>query len=141
MSKECVNPASLFSGLKYGFSQIVTIDGGRTVYLSGQPPSDPQEQIVGTTRSEQMRQSLRNIQLAIKAIGGSLQDIVSLRIYMVDYDPDKEINVIADGLKKFFADGNPPATTWIGISSLAVKGWLIEIEAIAVLESLPTMTK
>lgn len=134
MSKEYVNPASLFSGLNYGFSQIVTSVGGRTVYLSGQTPFNAEEQIVGTTRQEQMRQALRNIQSAMEAIGGSLKDIVSLRIYMVDYDPDKEINVIADGLKEFFADGNPPATTWIGISSLAVKGFLIEIEATAVLE-------
>lgn len=134
MPKECVNPASLFSGLKYGFSQIVTSVGGRTVYLSGQTPFNAQEQIVGTTRSQQMRQALRNIQSAMEAIGGSLQDIVSLRIYMVDYKPDEEIDVIVDGLKEFFTDGNPPATTWIGISALAVKDFLIEIEATAVLE-------
>ncbi|NJK49574.1 RidA family protein [Candidatus Gracilibacteria bacterium] len=134
MPKECVNPESLFSGLKYGFSQIVTSGGGRTVYLSGQTPFNAQEQIIGTTRSEQMRQCLRNIQSAMEAIGGSLKDIVSLRIYMVNYDPDTEIDVIADGLKEFFADGNSPATTWIGISSLAVKGFSIEIEATAVLE-------
>jgi enamine deaminase RidA (YjgF/YER057c/UK114 family) len=134
MSKEYVNPATLFSSLKYGFSQIVTSVGGRTVYLSGQTPFNAQEQTVGTTRSEQMGQALRNIQAAMEAIGGSLKDIVSLRIYMVDYNPDEEINVIADGLKEFFVDGNPPATTWIGISSLAVKDFLIEIEAMAVLE-------
>ncbi len=134
MAKEYVNPASLFSGLKYGFSQIVTSIGGRTVYLSGQTPFNAKEQIVGATRQEQMHQALKNIQSAMETIGGSLKDIVSLRIYMVDYKPDEEINVIADGLKAFFADGNPPATTWIGISSLAVKDFLIEIEATAVLE-------
>lgn len=134
MSKEYINPAALFSSLKYGFSQIVTSVGGRTVYLSGQTPFNAEEQIVGTTRSEQMRQALRNIQSAMEAVDGSLKDIVSLRIYMVDYKPDEEINVIVDGLKEFFADGNPPATTWIGISSLAIKDFLIEIEAMAVLE-------
>lgn len=71
MSKEYVNPVSLFSGMKYGFSQIVTSVGGRTVYLSGQTPFNAEEQIVGTTRSEQMRQALRNIQSAMEAIGGS----------------------------------------------------------------------
>lgn len=134
MSKECVNPTSLFSSSKYGFSQIVTSVGRQTVYLSGQTSFNAQEQIVGTTRSEQMRQCLSNIQSAMEAIGGSLRDIVSLRIYMVDYDPDKEIDVIVNGLKEFFANDNPPTTTWIGISSLAVKDFLIEIEAIAVLE-------
>lgn len=134
MSQDYINPASLFPSLKYGFSQIVTSQGGRTVYLSGQTPWNAKEQIVGTTRREQMRQSLKNIQSAMEAVGGSLKDIVSLRIYMVDYKPDEEINVIVNSLKEFFPDGNPPATTWIGISSLAVKDYLIEIEATAVLE-------
>ncbi len=134
MSKEYINPASLFASLKYGFSQIVTSTSGRTVYLSGQTPFNTEEQIIGTTRREQMRQSLGNIQSAMEAVGGSLKDIVSLRIYMVDYKPDEEINGIVDSLKEFFPNDHPPATTWVGISSLAVKGFLIEIEAIAVLE-------
>ncbi len=104
------------------------------MYLSGQTPWNAKEQIVGTTRREQMRQSLKNIQSAMEAVGGSLKDVVSLRIYMVDYKPDEEINVIVNSLKEFFPDGNPPATTWIGICSLAVKDYLIEIEATAVLE-------
>lgn len=53
---------------------------------------------------------------------------------MVRYDPDTEGSAIADGLKEFFPGDSPPATTWIGVSSLAVKEFLIEIEAIAVLE-------
>lgn len=134
MPKEHINPSSLFPSLKYGFSQIVTSQGGRTVYLSGQTPWTAEEKIVGSNRREQMRQCLKNIQTALGTIGGSLKDIVSLRIYMVDYKPDEEIDVIVDGLKEFFPGDNPPATTWIGISSLAVKGYLIEIEATAVLE-------
>lgn len=134
MSKEYINPPSLFPSLKYGFSQIVASTSGRTVYFSGQTPFDANEQIIGTTRREQMRQSLRNIQSAVEAAGGTLKDLVSLRIYLVDYKPDAEINEIVDGLKEFFPEDYSPATTWIGISSLAVKGFLIEIEATAVLE-------
>lgn len=134
MPKEYTNPASLFDSLKYGFSQIVTSTSGRTVYLSGQTPFDVEENIIGTTRREQMQQSLRNIQLAVESVGGSLKDIVSLRIYMVDYKPDEEISEIVDSLKEFFPNAHPPATTWIGISALAVKGFLIEIEATAVLD-------
>jgi len=134
MPKEHINPSSLFPSLKYGFSQIVTSQGGRTVYLSGQTPSNAEEKVVGTSRREQMQQCLRNVQTALETVGGSLKDVVSLRLYMVNYNPDEEVDVIADGLKEFFPGDNPPATTWIGISSLAVKDFLIEIEAIAVLE-------
>lgn len=134
MPKEHINPSSLFPSLKYGFSQIVTSQGGRTVYLSGQTPLNAEEKVVGTSRREQMQQCLRNVQTALETVGGSLKDVVSLRLYMVNYNPDEEVNVIADRLKEFFPGDNPPATTWIGISSLAVKDFLIEIEAIAVLE-------
>jgi 2-iminobutanoate/2-iminopropanoate deaminase len=134
MPKEHINPSSLFSGLKYGFSQIVTAQGSRTVYLSGQVAFDPQENIIGTNRKEQMQQALKNVKSALAEVGGSLSDVVSLRLYMVDYDPDTEGNVIAEVLKEFFPGDSPPATTWLGISTLAVRGLLIEIEAIAVLE-------
>ena len=36
MPKEIINPPELFDSLQYGFSQIVTSSGGKTVYLSGQ---------------------------------------------------------------------------------------------------------
>lgn len=133
MPKEYINPKTLFPSLKYGFSQIVTSQGGRTIYLSGQTPWNVEEKIIGTTRQEQARQSLKNLQMAIEAVGGTLKDIVSLRIYMVDYQPEVDAEAIANELKAFFPE-NPPATTWIGISALAVKDFLIEIEATAVLE-------
>ncbi len=134
MPKEHINPSSLFPSVKFGFSQIVTTQGGRTVYLSGQTPFNAEEKVVGTNRREQMQQCLRNVKTALESVGGSLKDVVSLRIYMVNYDPDTEVNAIAKGLKEFFPGDYPPATTWIGVSSLAVKDFLIEIEAIAVLE-------
>ena len=134
MPKEYINPSSLFPSVKYGFSQIVTSQGGRTVYLSGQAAYDAEENVIGTNRQEQMRQCLKNIQTALETVGGSINDVVSLRLYMVDYNPNEDGNVITEGLKEFFHGDNPPATTWIGISSLAVKDFLIEIEAIAVLE-------
>ena len=134
MPKEHINPSSLFPSLKFGFSQIVTTQGGRTVYLSGQAPFNAEEKVVGTNRTEQMQQCLRNVKTALEEVGGSLNDVVSLRIYMVNYDADTEGDVIAEVLKEFFPGDRPPATTWIGVSSLAVKDFLIEIEATAVLE-------
>lgn len=134
MPKEYINPSSLFPSLQYSFSQIVISQGGRTVYLSGQTPYNAEEKVIGSNRREQMQQCLKNIQTALETVGGSLKDVVSLRIYMVKYDPDTENMAIADCLKEFFPGDSPPATTWIGVSSLAVKDFLIEIEAIAVLE-------
>ncbi|MDJ0719902.1 MAG: RidA family protein [Prochloraceae cyanobacterium] len=134
MPKKYINPSSLFPSVKYGFSQIVTTSGGRTVYLSGQTAFNAEEKVVGTNRTEQMQQCLRNVKIALEAVSGSLEDVVSLRIYMVNYNPDTEGYEISQVLKEFFPNSGPPATTWIGISTLAHKDCLIEIEAIAVLE-------
>ncbi|WP_186375791.1 RidA family protein [Hyella patelloides] len=124
----------MFPSIKFGFSQIVTTQGGRTVYLSGQAPFNAEEKVVGTNRREQMQQCLKNVKTALEAVGGSLKDVVALRIYLVNYNPDTEGNTITEVLKEFFPGDHPPTTTWIGISTLAVKDFLIEIEATAVLE-------
>ena len=134
MTKKYINPSTLFSSLKYGFSQIVTTNGSRTVYLSGQAAFDAEENIVGTNHKSQMQQCLKNIKTALQAVDGSLDDVVNLRICLVDYNPDQDGDGVTEVLKEFFPQNRLPTATWLGISTLAVKGLLIEIEATAVLE-------
>ena len=78
-------------------------------------------------------QAHSNVQLAVGAGGGSLADIVSLRIYIVDYMPESA-SAISDARKEFFPGKLKPASTWIGVSCLASPELLIEIEATAVVD-------
>jgi enamine deaminase RidA (YjgF/YER057c/UK114 family) len=134
MPKKHINPNSLFPSLEHGFSQVVAASGGTTVYISGQTAWDSHKQIIGgRDLAQQTRQALRNIETSIGAAGGSLADIVSLRIYMVDYKR-AQADAIGRVLREFFPGQECPASTWIGVSALAVPDFLIEIEAIAVLE-------
>ena len=127
------NPDSLFGSLEYGFSQIVAANGGKTVYISGQTAWDTQRQIIGgTDLAQQARQSLRNVQAAVEAVGGTLTDVVALRIYIVNYKPE-QADAVGGALREFFPKEKRPASTWIGVSTLAVPEFLIEIEATAVL--------
>src|SRR5947207_15138401 len=90
MPKEYINPDSLFGSLEYGFSQIVAATGCKTIYISGQTAWDAQRQIIGgTDLGQQARQALRNVQAAVEAVGGTLADLVALRIYIVNYRPDQ----------------------------------------------------
>lgn len=133
MPKEHLNPETLFPSLPSGFSQIVAARGGKTVYLSGQTAWDARKQIVGGQNlGEQARQALRNVRTAMAAAGGTLADVVSLRIYVVGYKPE-DADAISNALREFFPE-RPPASTWLGISALAVADFLIEIEATAVIE-------
>ena len=134
MPKEHVNPTTLFPSLPHGFSQIVVASGGKTVFISGQTAWDAQRRIVGgTSLLEQARQALRNVEVAIEAAGGSLQDVAALRIYIVDFQPENAA-AVGTALREFFSTERPPASTWIGVSALAVPDFLIEIEATAVLD-------
>jgi enamine deaminase RidA (YjgF/YER057c/UK114 family) len=88
MPKEYTN--SLFRSLEYGFSQIVAANGGKIVYISGQTAWDAQRQIIGGTElAQQARQALHNVQAAVEAVGGTLADVVALRIYIVNYRPEQ----------------------------------------------------
>ena len=132
MPKEHVNPATLFPSVQHGFSQVVIASGGRTVFVSGQVAWDANKQVVGRTLGEQTRQALRNVRAAVEAAGGGLADIVALRIYIV-HEAMPDLGGVGNALRETF-ETNPPASTWIGVSALAVPDFLIEIEATAVLD-------
>jgi enamine deaminase RidA (YjgF/YER057c/UK114 family) len=132
-TKHYLNPKELFPSLQYGFSQIVTVQGGTTVYR--QVAWNEQQQIVGgDDLGAQTRQALRNIDVAMQAAGGSLADVVSLRIYIVKEKLAVIDHHLSAALKEFFPAERAPATTWVGVYALANNDFLIEIEAIGSIE-------
>ena len=134
MPKEYVNPDSLFPNLPYAFSQIVIAAGRKMVFISGQTAWDERKYIVGgDSVLEQARQAFRNLTKAMESAGGTLKDIVALRIYIVDYQAECG-TAVGTVLREVFSSQNPPASTWIGVSALADPEFLIEIEATAVLD-------
>jgi len=134
MPKEYLNPNSLFSSLPHGFSRVVIATGRKMVFISGQTAWDARKNIVGgESVLEQARQAFRNLETAMEAAGSTLKDVVALRIYVVDYQAESG-TAVGTALREFFSPENPPASTWIGVSALAVPEFLIEIEATAVLD-------
>ena len=90
MPKEYLNPNSLFSSLPHGFSQVVIASGRKMVFISGQTAWDIRKYIVGgDSVLEQARQAFRNLETAMEAAGGTLKDVVVLRIYVVDYGRER----------------------------------------------------
>ena len=134
MPKEYINPNSLFPSLPHGFSQVVIATGKKMVFISGQTAWDARKKIVGgDSVLEQARQAFRNLEKAMEAAGGTLKDIVALRIYVMDYQAESG-TAVGTALREFFPQDNPPASTWIGVSALAAPEFLLEIEATAVLD-------
>jgi 2-iminobutanoate/2-iminopropanoate deaminase len=134
VSKTYLNPSALFPSQQYGFSQAVATLGKTTVYVSGQVGWNAAQQIIGPADlGVQARQALQNIEVAVAAAGGRRSDIVSLRLYIVS-DHIHKAQSVREALLDFFPAQNLPTSTWIGVSALASKDFLIEIEAVAVLE-------
>jgi enamine deaminase RidA (YjgF/YER057c/UK114 family) len=134
MPKEHINPDTLFPSVPHGFSQVIATRGGKTIYISGQTAWDAEKRLVGgNSLAKQAKQALQNVRHAVEAAGGSLADVVALRLYVVNYRP-ADANSLGGVLREFFPGVHPPTSTWIGVSSLAVEDFLIEIEAVAVVE-------
>ncbi len=131
MPKSYLNPKSLFSSQQYGFSQIVVSRGGAAVYISGQVGWDT-EQNIGDRDDlkSQTMCALQNIEKAVIAAGGTRNDVVSLRIYIVG-EWIHNAGAVRESLLSFFDSNRLPTSTWIGVQALASRDFLIEIEAIA----------
>ena len=132
MAKQTVNPSTLFRSIDHGFSQVAVARGTKIIFVSGQTAWDANKKIVGATLAEQARQALHNVEVAIEAAGGTIDDVMSLRIYVVE-SARQDLGVVGAALRLAFPN-DPPTSTWIGVSFLASADFLIEIEATALID-------
>jgi len=133
MSITRINPPTLWDSAPVGFSQVVVADGRRTVYCAGQVAWDTERQIGAADLGQQARLALANVERALAAAGGTLRDVVSLRIYIAG-DHIRQATPLRQALLAAFDDDSRPAMTWIGVAALANPDFIVEIEATAVLD-------
>jgi enamine deaminase RidA (YjgF/YER057c/UK114 family) len=126
-----INPPALYDSVQYGFSHATLQEGGRTLYMAGQVGWNAQCEVVGEgDLAAQTRQSLDNLHAVLAAAGGTPENIVSLRTYVVNHSPDK-LGVVLKEVGAFFGSSTPPPNTFIGVAALALPPFLVEIEAVA----------
>jgi len=131
--KEHLSPPELFSTRGLGFTHVVTSAPGKTIHVSGQTAWNAERKIVGgDDLGQQAQQALRNLRTALEAAGATPRDVVFTRVFLVNYRPEYAA-VLSPLLEQFYAGGPPPGSTWLGVQALAVPGFLIEIEATAVI--------
>lgn len=103
------------------------------IFLSGQVAWDAQPNLIGgTDLKAQTLQALRNVEKALEVAGATLANIVTMRLFIVDYASQKA-QQIREALNIVFAEQPLPTCTW-GAMALADEDFLIEIEATAVIE-------
>ncbi|WHT22024.1 RidA family protein [Crossiella sp. CA-258035] len=131
MSQERVNPPELAK--PSGFSHAVVTTGSRVVHLAGQTALDADGKVVGGDVVGQFRQALGNLLVALRAAGGSADQLASLTVYLTDIDDykrrAKEIGVVWREL----VGGSYPAMAAVGVSRLWDREAVVELQGVAVL--------
>lgn len=130
--KKRANSKQVFSGTEWesfaGYSRAVK-DGNR-IYVSGTTATHGDQMIGGSDPAAQTHFIIDKIEGAISALGGTLNDVVRTRIFVNDIEQWEPV-ARAHGLR--FKDINPANT--LVEAKLVGKGYLVEIEAEAVLVS------
>jgi enamine deaminase RidA (YjgF/YER057c/UK114 family) len=132
MTLKRVNPKRMYDSVQFGFSHAVESTGARTLHLAGQVAWDDAGELVGPDDlARQAAQAFRNLKEVLAECGMTPADVVRLRTYVVDYSPDK-LPVLGAAINDFYGGGTPAANTLLGVASLAMPDFLIEVEATAV---------
>ena len=112
-----------------GFSPVTR--AGNTVYVSGQVASDAQGNVVGKGDARaQTEQCFKNIEAALTAAGAGMDDLTKITCFLVNGD---DYSAYASVRKSLFPENGPSSST-VMISALVSPDYLVEVEAIAVVE-------
>jgi 2-iminobutanoate/2-iminopropanoate deaminase len=117
------------------YSPAVVTKGGKTVWLAGVTTlNDEQGKSLAGDIEGQTRFIFREIERNLKKVGGKLDDIVDMTVYLTDARNGPEFSKV----RKEVFPNNKPASSQITVSALALPGFLIEIQCIAVIGDEPT---
>ncbi|WP_027583286.1 RidA family protein [Bradyrhizobium sp. Ai1a-2] len=132
MPRKTLQPAELFASRPWGFSQVVISEPGHVVNIAGQVAWNAEGKSNAEGLEGQFRQTLKQVIIAVEAAGGQAEDIQTLRLYIRNFVPGTDADIIAKVLVDVFGDVSPPASSWIGVQALAQPDYLIEVEAMAI---------
>jgi len=126
--KTAYQPAGVWR--TFGCNSMALVAGtGRQVLLSGQVAWDEQRRVVGVgDMGAQTEQTLRNIKASLAAVGGTMDDIVSLLTHVTTLEG---LEAIHDVRASFFSEPYP-GSTLIQVTALVHPDLLLEITATAI---------
>ena len=132
MTLELINPEDLPTPEAY--THVVVATGARLVFVAGQEPEDERGNLVGAgDLALQARQVFANVGRALAAAGARPDQVTKITIFVVGYRRER-LKVIDEARAALFGE-HKPADTLVGVEALSRPEFLIEVEAVAVTES------
>ena len=103
------------------------IQVGDTLYVSGQIAVDASGNVVGEGDCEaQTRQVMSNIQAVVKAVGGSMGNVVKITCFLTDVANFPAYSKV----RAETFPSNPPASSTVIVAGLVRPELLVEVEAV-----------
>jgi reactive intermediate/imine deaminase len=114
------------------FSQAVRASGRQTIYVSGQVALDANGNVIGKgDMRAQAQQAMTNLKAILAAGGARIADVVKLTVYVTDMSRFAEVQEVRS---TFWAGLPLPASTALEIKQLVRPEFMVEIEAVAVVD-------
>ncbi|MHB8994040.1 MAG: RidA family protein [Armatimonadota bacterium] len=113
------------------YSQAVLAEGRKLLFISGQTPVNAAGETVGADDFRaQAVQVFDNIQANLEAAGASWREVVKLNVFLLNMANFAVFNEV----RKQYLQPDYPATSAVAVAGLVVPEWMIEVEAVAVLD-------
>ena len=113
-----------------GYTHVVEVTGGKLVFIAGQVAFDKESHFVGPgDLKAQTTQVFENIKAALASVGADFSHVIKMNYYVRDAT---ERLTVREVRASYLPAENPPASTFVEITSLVLPELLIEVEAVAV---------
>ena len=111
------------------FSPLVATRGGRMLWVAGHGGLHGSDKPLDGDFDGQARQAFKNLAATLAQAGGTLADIVTMTVFIIDARyGDRFIEI----RKEAFPDGNYPASALITVAGFARATMMVEIQCVAV---------
>jgi enamine deaminase RidA (YjgF/YER057c/UK114 family) len=131
MSLQCIHPEGI--SRPETFTHVVVSHGSRMVFIAGQVAEDGNGNLVGAgDMVAQSRQVFANIGRCLKAAGARPDQVTKLTIFVANYKRDY-LPMIETGRVSLFGN-HKPADTLVGVAALSRADYLLEVDAVAVVD-------
>ena len=114
-----------------GYSQVVT-GRGRRVVVSGQVAQNASGELVGPgDPAAQARQVFENIGRCLAEVGAGWGDVVKLTLFVLDV---ADLPALREARDAVIDTARPPASSAVQVAALFAPGYLLEVEALALVD-------